>query len=154
MCLPWVKAEVLHCGMLVAKDPKRSHQVPKGQQPHKGPSLTWPQPGARGGRAHTSSGRRHSWSSSGALPQEKWLQTTGHLKFRHKDATTQTPTSAFRHGPSVHRLPRDGPANILTRGVLRPRLRPPTCLGESRKGCTDHLPHSSSDGTGQTKFWQ
>lgn len=37
MCLLWVKAKVLYHGALVAKDPKRFHQVPKGQQPHEDP---------------------------------------------------------------------------------------------------------------------
>lgn len=57
---------------------------PVGQQPDGDTPLTWPRPGARGDRAHTSSGHRHSWSSSGALPQERLLQTTGHLQFRQR----------------------------------------------------------------------
>lgn len=89
--LLWVKAKVLYHGALVAKDSKRFHQVPRVSNPTRNPPLTWPQPGGRGGRAHTSSGHRRSWSSSGALPQERWLQTTGHLQFRHKDTTTRTP---------------------------------------------------------------
>lgn len=82
--------KVLYPGALVAKRTLRGSTGPTVSDPTRNPPLTWPQPGGRGGRAHTSSGHQRSWSSSGALPQERWLQTTGHLQFRHKDTTTQT----------------------------------------------------------------
>lgn len=53
--------------------------APKASSP-RGHPLTWPQPAAHGGHAHTSSGRPHSWSSSGALPPERRLLTTESLK--------------------------------------------------------------------------
>lgn len=43
-------------------------------------SLTWPQRGARGGHAHTSSGHPRSWSSSGASPRGRRPPTTGRLE--------------------------------------------------------------------------
>lgn len=79
---------------VTSQTPARGLSGPQGQQPQKDFQLTWPQPGGRGGHAHTSSGHRRSWSSSGALLRGRWLQTTRHLKFRHKHDAPQTPTSA------------------------------------------------------------
>lgn len=81
-------------------------QAPEGQL-HGDTLLTWQRPVARADRAHTSSGHPHSWSSSGALPRERWLQTTGHLKCRQR-RHLQTPTCALRD-TSTHRLPRGEP---------------------------------------------
>ena len=124
-----------------------------GAAPPPGRRLTWPRPGARAGRAHTASGRPRSWSSAGASPPGRRLQTTGPLKSRHTDVRLSFQRRARPHTGCPRAAFEDCGCPQLHLPHGRSRLLGQRAEATCAAGPTAHLEPQGPAGTDGTTSW-